>query len=563
MRFGPKIGGIFAEYGDTISAAGGSKEPNNDNIPRAYACLSIVSGKEKRMKASSSFLVVACILFGNAVASAAILDPVSTDSGLISGTTGSNREIRVYKGIPYAAPPVGQLRWHAPQPVASWEGLRKADHFGPVCSQARTNAGSSGTQSPMSEDCLYLNVWTAVKSAREKRPVMVWSHGGGYTMGSGDSPQFDGEALAKKGIVLVTYNYRLGIFGFFAHPELTRESGRNASGNYGLMDLAAALRWVQKNISKFGGDPNRVTIFGVSAGAGLVANLVGSPEAKGLFQRAIAQSGAWMGIRIGLPMTLSQSEAAGIKVAEALGAKSLTELRAKSAEELLKSSRGAGPIVDGWFIPTDLSTIYAQGKQNDVDVLIGSNQDEGTFFSRPGSSSADAFIKQSQQRFGALAETFLKLYPAGSNAEAEVSQLASFRDELAWLMSRWARLQSKRGKGKAYLYYFAHVPPTAPGTPSRGATHGAETSYVFQNLTPASLPWTDLDRQVADALSSYWASFAAKGNPNGKSLPVWPAINPSGDNRRMVLGDKIGIGSALEASKYDFFDAYYSSLQTR
>jgi para-nitrobenzyl esterase len=540
-----------------------SQDSHNDTIPRAYAFALTGSGKEKPMKAFSSLLVVAFLLFGSAMVSAAILDPVSTDSGLISGTTGTSREIRVYKGIPFSAPPVGQLRWRAPQPVASWEGVRKADHFGPVCPQARTNVGSSETQSSMSEDCLYLNVWTAAKSAREKRPVMVWSHGGGYTMGSGDSPQFDGEALAKKGVVLVTYNYRLGVFGFFAHPELTRESGKSASGNYGLMDLAAALRWVQKNISKFGGDPNRVTIFGVSAGAGLVANLVGSPEAKGLFQRAIAQSGAWMGIRISLPTTLSQAEAAGIKMAEAVSAKSLAELRDKSTEELLKSGRGAGPIVDGWFIPADLSTIYAQGRQNDVDVLIGSNQDEGTFFSRPGSNNADSFIKQSQQRFGSLADTFLKLYPAGSNAEAEASQLASFRDELAWLMSHWARMQSTRGKGKAYVYYFTRVPPSAPGSPSRGATHGAETSYVFQNLTPASLPWSDLDRRIADTISSYWANFAATGDPNGKGLPAWPAFNQNRNNRRMVLGDKIEMGAALEASTNNFFDAYYSSLQKR
>ena len=225
-------------------------------------------------------------------------------------------------------------------------------------------------------------------------------------MGSGDSPQFDGEALAKKGVVLVTYNYRLGVFGFFSHPELTSESGRNASGNYGLMDLAAALRWVQKNISKFGGDPNRVTIFGVSAGAGLVANLVGSPEAKGLFQRGIAQSGAWMGIRIGKPMTLAQAETAGTKVAEAVGAKSLSELRAKPADELLKNGRGNGPIVDGWFIPADLSTLYAQGRENDVDLLVGSNQDEGTFFSRPGGTGADQFAKQSGSASAILPKLF-------------------------------------------------------------------------------------------------------------------------------------------------------------
>jgi para-nitrobenzyl esterase len=393
--------------------------------------------------------------------------------------------------------------------------------------------------------------------------VMVWSHGGGYTMGSGDSPQFDGEALAKKGVVVVTYNYRLGVFGFFAHPELTTESGKNASGNYGLMDLAAVLRWIQKNITKFGGDPGNVTIFGVSAGAGLVANLVGSPEGKGLFQHAIAQSGAWMGIRIGQTTSLSQAEAAGVKVAEALGARSLSDLRAKSTDELLKGGRSTGPIIDGWFIPDDLSTIFDHGRQNDVDVLIGSNKDEGTFFSRPGSSTAASFIKQSQQRFGPLADTFLKLYPAGSDAEAEASQLASFRDELAWLMHHWAELQSTRGRAKTFLYYFTHVPPAAPGVPSRGATHGAETSYVFQNWTPKDLAWTELDRKVADIVSSYWVNFAKKGDPNGKGLPVWPAFKQKKMDRIMILGDSIESGPAQETTRKDFFDAYYSSLRTR
>jgi para-nitrobenzyl esterase len=392
---------------------------------------------------------------------------------------------------------------------------------------------------------------------------MVWSHGGGYTMGSGDSPQFDGEALAKKGVVLVTYNYRLGVLGFFAHPELTKESGKNASGNYGLMDLAAALRWVQKNIAGFGGDPARVTIFGVSAGAGLVANLVGSPEGKGLFERGIAESGAWMGIRIGPPMKLPQAEALGTKTAEALGARSLSDLRAKSADELLKSGRGTGPIVDGWFIPEDLSVIYAQMRQNDVDMIVGSNKDEGTFFARPGGISADQFLRQSQERFGTLADAFLKLYPAGSDAEANASQLASFRDELAWLMRTWAQKQSARGKGKAYLYYFTQEPPAAPGAPSRGATHGAETAYVFQNLIPAAVPWTDLDRELADTISSFWVNFAAHGNPNGKGLPVWPAYSSRHSDRPMVLGDKVEVGPAPDAAKFDFLDRYYASQQGR
>jgi para-nitrobenzyl esterase len=509
------------------------------------------------MRNTSFFLVPAFILFAVAELFAAIQDPISTEAGPISGISGTSPEVRIYKGIPYAAPPVDSLRWRAPQPVPRRQNPLKADHFGPMCMQSRM--GPSAAQAPVSEDCLYLNIWTAAKSAKEKLPVMVWSHGGGYTMGSGDSPQFDGEALAKKGVVLVTYNYRLGVFGFFAHPELTKESGRNASGNYGLMDLAAALRWIQRNISNFGGDPARVTIFGVSAGAGLVANLVGSPEGKGLFQRGIAQSGAWMGIRIGKPMTLAQAEAAGVKTAEALGAKSLAALRAKPADELLKSGRGTGPIVDGWFIPKDLSLIYEQGEQNDVDILVGSNKDEGTFFSRPGGTTADQFTKQSNQRFGVLAEAFLKLYPAGSDAEAEASQLASFRDELGWLMRKWVNLQSTRGKGKAYLYYFTHVPPETPGAPSRGATHGAETSYVFDNLTPSGLRWTDLDRQVADRISSYWASFAASGNPNGKGLPSWPAYGKDG-KRAMVLGDTIEVEQEPDKARQEFFDAYFSNL---
>jgi para-nitrobenzyl esterase len=505
------------------------------------------------MKRLTGIFVVIGMLIASTLAFAALPDPIKLESGLVSGIPGSRGGIRVFKGIPYAAPPVGALRWRAPQLVATWNGVRRADHFGPMCMQA-------GPASGMSEDCLYLNIWTAANSNREKRPVMVWSHGGGYTMGSGDSPQFDGEALAAKGVILVTYNYRLGVFGFFAHPDLTRESEKNASGNYGLMDLAAVLRWVRKNIAAFGGDPQRVTIFGVSAGAGLVSNMVGSPETKGLFRRAIAQSGGWMGLRIGKPMMRPQAEAAGVKVAESMGAKSIAELREKPAADLLKSGRGTGPIVDGWFIPEDLSSIYLRSEQNDVDLLVGSNQDEGTFFSRPGQVKAEQFISQSRQRFGSFADEFLKLYPAGSDKEAESSQLASFRDELAWHMRTWAGLKSMGGNGRSYLYYFTHEPPAVPGTPSRGATHGAETPYVFQNLVPAALPWKDLDRRLADIISSYWSNFAAKGDPNGRGLPNWPEYqNPNG--LAMVLGDKVEPAPPERVSS-EFFDRYNAAVRT-
>src|SRR5580658_2515420 len=273
-------------------------------------------------------LVFGTFLAGASFLSAAISDPVRTDSGLVSGVSGSTDDVRVYKGIPFAAPPVGDLRWREPRPASHWEGVRKADEFSPVCmQQQRGPAGASGPAP--SEDCLYVNVWTAAKSAGEHRPVMVWTYGGAFTGGAGSLPMYDGEALARKGIVVVTYNYRLGIFGFLAHPELSKESSHNTSGNYAMMDMAAVLHWVQKNISAFGGDPKHVTIDGESAGSMLVSAMVGSPLGKGLFIRAIGQSGAWMGINIGKMTTRAQAEENGQKIVEILGAKSIAELRAK------------------------------------------------------------------------------------------------------------------------------------------------------------------------------------------------------------------------------------------
>jgi para-nitrobenzyl esterase len=490
------------------------------------------------------------------VAFAAIHDPVRLDSGQVSGATGSSPEVLVYKGIPFAAPPVADLRWRAPQAPAHWEGIRSASEFGPVCMQA--TGGRGGAAQKMSEDCLYLNVWTAAKSAAEKRPVLVWLHPGGFTSGSGSAPGFDGENLSKKGFVVVTVNYRLSIFGFFAHPELTQESDRRASGNYGLMDQVAALQWVQKNIAAFGGDPRRVTIDGDSAGAMSVGDLMISPQAKGLFQRAIAESGGPGGLSINPMRKLADAEQAGVKTAESLGAKNLSELRAKTADEILKNSRGGFPIIDGWFIPDDPAAIFAEGKQNDVPLLVGSNKDEGTFFLDKG--PAERFLENSRRRFGDLADTFLKLYPAGSEDEAFASQLAAFRDELAWVMRQWAALQCKTGKSKAYLYYFTHEPPTAPASPpggrGTGATHGAEAPYVFENLVPPR-PWTDVDRQLAGAISSYWVNFATTGDPNGKGLLRWPAFDEKKSDRPLVLGDKIEVGVAPNQSRLAFYQAMY------
>jgi para-nitrobenzyl esterase len=512
--------------------------------------------------------------------SAAVPDPVRLDSGAVSGISANDSRVTVFKGIPYAAPPVGDLRWRAPQPAARWEGVRKADQFGPNCTAGggaggrggKGKAPGGGEKGPApakaappagpaaSEDCLYVNVWTPAKAAGDRLPVMVWTYGGAFTGGSGSEARYDGEALAKKGIVVVTYNYRLGMFGFLAHPELTKESGHNASGNYGLMDLAAVLRWVQKNIAAFGGDPRKVTIDGESAGAILVASMVGSPEGKGLFQRAIAQSGAWMGLSIGKMRTLEQAEEAGKRAA---GAHSIAELRAMPTQEVAQNVTGvqAGVIVDGWMVPEDQSLTFMKGKQNDVEVLIGSNQDEGTFFGG-APASADAVKNRARQTYADLADDFLKLYPADTDAEAGASGLMRSRDETGWHMRTWAQLQVKRGK-KAYLYYFTHVPP---GSGARGATHTAELNYMFNNPpangSPASA-WTEADHKLADMMSSYWANFIATGDPNGKGLPVWQPYGAKNDSQAMVLGDTVQFGPQIELPRLAFFDRYYAVVQNK
>ena len=503
---------------------------------------------------------------------AEIVDPVRIESGTISGVPGSPSGVRVFKGIPFAAPPVGPLRWQPPQPVAAWNGVRRADTFGPVCMQpagvGRLNVSVDLPDSPApSEDCLYLNIWTAAASSAERRPVMVWIFGGAYTEGAGSSPHNDGAALARKGIVAVTVNYRLGPFGFFAHPDLTKESGRHASGNYAMMDLVAALRWVRKNVSAFGGDPGNVTIFGESAGAALAAGLVGSPEAAGLFQRAISQSGAWMGLSMAPMRTRASAEEAGVKSAATLKSGSLADLRALSAVDIQKGLRGAGMIVDGWIVPEDLSITFSQGRQNAVDVLVGSNKDEGSFVLR--GPTAEQWTSRVRSRWGELADAYLKLYPAGSDTEAARSSEDAFRDDMFWHMRLFAEAQARRGN-KAYLYYFTHEPPTDPGKPNLRATHTAEIPYVFNNLSPvrvfpdASSPAlasaSPRDRALAETISSYWVNFARRGDPNGDGRSAWPAFRDKISGRPIILDDNIDGQHAPAAARLDLYDALYAKL---
>jgi para-nitrobenzyl esterase len=453
---------------------------------------------------------------------AAIKDPVRVEQGQLSGIPGSTPEVRVYKGVPFAAPPVGDLRWRAPKPPADWPGVHAADRFSATCMQMPYPEGSiyRSEAQPVSEDCLYLNIWTAAKSAGDKRPVMVWIHGGAFTRGSGSTPVYDGDTLARKGVVVVTINYRLGIFGFFAHPELTKESENHSSGNYGILDEIAALQWVQKNIAAFGGDPKRVTIFGESAGSWAVNVLVASPLAKGLFQRAIGESGA----NFHAMTKLADLEKSGLRMGP------LADLRAQSSENILNAVGSYSVNVDGWLLPSDVMTIFEKGQHNDVPILIGSNADEGTAF-MPRTITVAA-LQSTAKRFGGDSERFSQIYPATTNEEAWKSSAALMRDQTFGVQMRtWARMQTKTGKSPAYLYYFSHVPP---GMEHYGAYHASEIAYVFGT----GHNWQDSDRVLSQAMSSYWVNFATSGNPNGKGLPVWPVYAEKKD-LALGLGDQI------------------------
>jgi para-nitrobenzyl esterase len=493
----------------------------------------------------------------------ALADPVRVEQGLLSGSAGKNPEVRVYRGIPFAAPPVGDLRWKAPQPPASWQGVREAKEFSNACWQTQYPAASiyQAKLPPLSEDCLYLNVWTAAKSPKDRLPVMVWIHGGGFTRGNGTSDAYDGENFAGKGVVLVTINYRLGIFGFFAHPALTAESSHHASGNYALLDQIAALEWVKKNIEAFGGDPHRVTIFGESAGSWAVNALMASPLAKGLFARAIGESGGSFS-----PMkTLADAEKSGETFAASLGATGnvLQTLRGKSAEELLKASDApvVRPVVDGWVLPQDVATIFAQGKQNDVPVIVGFNADEGTSLAPQGASvTAAVFTSGTRQRYGNLSDEFLKAYPANSNEEAVSSFYSAYRDQtFGWEMRTWARMATATGHYPAYLYYFSHRPP-GPQSSRLRAFHASEIPYVFGNFF-WPFPWDDADRKLSAIVSSYWVNFAKTGDPNGDGLAKWPAYNPRAD-QALEFGDSVSVRAGVNKAGLDFFDTYYQSLKT-
>jgi para-nitrobenzyl esterase len=508
-------------------------------------------------------------------------DRVKTANGSLESTTPPVNGVRSFKGIPFAGPPVGDLRWREPQPAKKWPGVRKADEFGPRCMQ-RTGPGADYwfRSNGMSEDCLYLNVWTPAKSSRERLPVLVYVFGGGFQNGDGSEPRYDGANMASKGIVAVTVNYRLNIFGFFAHPELTKESPNHASGNYGFLDQAAALRWVRENIAAFGGDPRKVTIAGESAGSISVSALMASPLSKGLINGAIGESGALISTLP--PRALADTEKDGEQFAGTAGASSLKALRAMTAAQIQEASaKGPGmrfrPNLDGYFLPKLLKDIFAAGEQSKVPLLAGSNTEEQGARAVLGTNppAPENFANAVKKLYGARADEVLKAYAA--NTPEEVLQAATdlasarFIGHGTW---KWTELQMQTGGKPVYRYMYArprprYTPPDGPAQPAappaattptgpvipRGAAHSAEIQYAMGNLPlDKRYAWEPDDFKVSEVIQGFFLNFIKTGNPNGPGLPQWPAYTSPG-YQRMRIDVNSRVEPEPERARYLALDA--------
>jgi para-nitrobenzyl esterase len=537
---------------------------------------------------NNRFFTLAILLALSFTARAFAQDRVKTANGELEGVSDKSSGVRSFKGIPFGEPPVGELRWKPPQPVKNWQGARKADKFGPRCMQ-RPIFGDMGFRSNgMSEDCLYLNVWTPAKSAREKLPVLVYFFGGGFVAGDGSEGRYDGESMAKKGIVAITVNYRLGVFGFFAHPELTKESPNHASGNYGLFDQHAALEWVRRNIAAFGGDPKRVTIAGESAGSIAVSAQMASPLSKNLIAGAIGESGSILGALSAVP--LADGERAGVKFAAGLGkdaAPSLAELRAMTAEQLLDATAKPGqpwftPTVDGYFFPKSPFEIFAAGEQARVPLLAGVNSEEMGYFAVLGreTPTVENYRKALERLYPGKGEEVFKLYPASNETEImdAAQELASDRF-ISYSTWKWVDTATKTGGKPTYYYLYARPRPAMraemgdaqpglaggvvrgqqaaanPRPRSRGAVHSAEIEYAMGNLDLNKVyAWTPDDYKVSQVMQEYFANFIKTGNPNGKGLPDWPKF---GEGQRIVIDVNTRAEADKARARCEFLDQFY------
>ncbi len=483
-------------------------------------------------------------------------EQVKVKQGIVQGTIEDG--IRVFKGIPFAAPPVGESRWRAPQPAEKWKGIKQTTEFAPAPFQG------GNPPSGKSEDCLYLNVWTPAKNAKERIPVLVWIHGGGFSFGATSEPVFTGEMLAKKEVVLVSIAYRVGQLGFLAHPELTAESPDKVSGNYGLLDMISGLEWIQKNIAAFGGDPDKVTIFGESAGGIAVSMLCASPLAKGLFHGAISQSGGSFGPP--RPTTypgenlklLKDAEKEGLAYAEKAGVLSIAELREISAENL-PGGWGMGsawPIIDGYVIPGDQHKLYEAGKYNDLPVLIGYNSDEGASFLRE--KTPEEYITGVKKRYGKFADALVKAYPAGENDVPKTARDLARDAAFGWHTWSWARLQSKTGKSKVFYYYFDQHPDYPEDSPNYGygSPHAQDIAYVFMHLDTLNPQTSPSDLEISEAMGIYWTNFAKYGDPNGEGVPEWPAFSDA-NPEVMYFGPAPHIGPVPDAESLEVLDKYF------
>jgi para-nitrobenzyl esterase len=497
------------------------------------------------------FVLVFTALFALVAASAAAAGDstvVKTDTGSIRGKLSADGQVRIFLGIPYAAPPVGSLRWQPPQPAQKWQGVRDATDFGHRCIQTNVFQDMVFRDPGQSEDCLNLNVWTPAKNQDAKLPVMVWIYGGGYVAGATSEPRQDGVYLAHKGVVVVSMNYRLGIFGFFVSPELVAESPKHAAGNYGLMDQTAALRWVQRNIQQFGGDPRNVTIFGESAGSFSVSTQMASPLAQGLFVHAIGESGGAFYSRGLSYAPLAEREKTDPAFAQqVLGTSDLKQLRAMSWQDImqkLQAHQGRRPFhpdIDGWFLPESVPQIYAQGKQAHVPLLAGWNHDEPSALAidTPQPPTLESYRKVAEQEFGPRADEFLKAFPAGTVPQMMESDIALTGARFI-TFSTWAWLQAQLATGgqPVYRYFFRRPsPPSQFHLEGSGAFHSDEIEYVFGTLdSRPGAHWEPADYKLSDLMQTYWTNFARTGNPNGSGaadLPNWPQYD-AGDNRQVM-----------------------------
>ena len=487
--------------------------------------------------------------------------PVKIDDGLLQGTF--EEGLTVYRGIPFAAPPVGDLRWRAPQPPAKWEGVKQTIKFAPAPIQG------GNPPSGKSEDCLYLNIWTPAKSSSDRIPVLVWIYGGGFGAGATSEKNYGGEKLAMKGVVLVSIAYRVGQLGFLAHPELSKENSNHVSGNFGLLDMIAGLQWVQKNIAAFGGDPGKVTIFGESAGGIAVSMLCASPLAKGLFHGAISQSGG----SFGPPRLttfpgenlkrLADAERAGQSYSEKAGVSSIAELRKIDADKL-PSGWGLGmswPIIDGWVIPDDQYKLYEAGHFNDTPILVGYNSDEGASFSPP--KTPEDYIAAVKTRYGKFADDLIKAYPVGSGTIPKTARDLARDAAFGWHTWIWARLQSKMEKSKVFYYYFDQHPDNPEGSPRAGygSPHGQDVAYVFKHLDASNPQTTKTDLEISEAMATYWTNFAKHGDPNGEGVPVWPPFSDAHPSV-MYFSQTTHTGPVPSAGSLKSLDAYFAWRRT-